>query len=108
MTFRSRLSSFLTLLRLGLFPRDHRSVARHSCNAGGRVQSRAMGAAVSAGISVQTSRDQFVGRVVANVPLCREHFRLVLAVDQFPQTEPGQFVQVSCRDLAQDYTCETE
>jgi dihydroorotate dehydrogenase electron transfer subunit len=44
------------------------------------------------------SRDQFVGRVVANVPLCREHYRLVLTVDGFPATEPGQFVQVACRD----------
>jgi dihydroorotate dehydrogenase electron transfer subunit len=68
---------------------------------------RVMGA-VSEVTPVQASRDQFVGRVVANVPLCREHFRLVISIDGFPATEPGQFVQVSCRDLAQDYTCETE
>src|SRR4051812_17410169 len=64
--------------------------------------------AVSAVTSATANRGQFAGRVVANVPLCREHFRLVLAVHQFPATEPGQFVQVSCRDLDQDYTCETE
>jgi len=35
--------------------------------------------------------------VVANTPLCREHYRLVLRINRFPATEPGQFVQVSCR-----------
>ena len=48
------------------------------------------------------SRSQFITQVIANVPLCREHFRLVLGVDSFPATEPGQFVQVSCRDLSDD------
>lgn len=43
-------------------------------------------------------RDQFVARVLANVPLCREHYCLVLRVDHFPPTHPGQFVQVMCRD----------
>jgi dihydroorotate dehydrogenase electron transfer subunit len=54
------------------------------------------------------SRDQFVCRVAANVPLCREHYRLVLVVDSFPPTEPGQFVQVSCRDLDANYNPERE
>jgi dihydroorotate dehydrogenase electron transfer subunit len=45
-----------------------------------------------------SGRGQFIARVVANVPLCREHFRLVLVLDEFPATEPGVFVQVSCRD----------
>ena len=45
------------------------------------------------------ARDQFVSTVHANVPLCREHFRLVLRVEAFPPTEPGHFVQVSCRDV---------
>lgn len=45
------------------------------------------------------SRGQFVTRVIANLPLCREHYRLVLGVKSFPQTEPGQFIQVACRDL---------
>ena len=44
-------------------------------------------------------RSQFSSTVLANVPLCREHFRLVLAPDSFPATEPGQFVQIACRDL---------
>jgi len=44
-------------------------------------------------------REQFLATVVANVPLCREHYRLVLRVDRFPATEPGQFVQVACRDI---------
>ncbi len=37
--------------------------------------------------------------VAANTPLCREHHRLTLRMDAFPVTEPGQFVQVLCRDL---------
>ena len=45
-------------------------------------------------------RDQFRSTVVVNAPLCREHYRLILRVGSFPATEPGQFVQVSCRDLA--------
>jgi len=41
-------------------------------------------------------RQQVLSRVVANVPLCREHYRLVLQADRFPPTQPGQFVQVAC------------
>src|SRR5205085_1568482 len=37
-----------------------------------------------------------------NSRLCREHFRLVLGLPWFPRTEPGQFVQVSCRGMEQD------
>jgi dihydroorotate dehydrogenase electron transfer subunit len=53
-------------------------------------------------------RGQFPAVVLANIPLCREHFRLVLQVDGFPATDPGQFVQLSCRDLSTDFnpTCE--
>src|SRR4051812_14709945 len=54
-------------------------------------------------------RDQFPARVVANVPLCREHFRLVLRVDaSFPPTDPGQFVQLSCRPPDGEYARERE
>jgi dihydroorotate dehydrogenase electron transfer subunit len=42
------------------------------------------------------NRGQFRCTVVANVPLCREHYRLVLGLPSFPATEPGQFIQVSC------------
>src|SRR3954447_17060834 len=48
----------------------------------------------------ETPRDQFVATVGANVPLCREHFRLVFRLSDFPPTDPGQFVQIACRDLA--------
>ncbi len=44
------------------------------------------------------TRGQFTATVAANVPLCREHFRLTLRLGAFPATEPGQFVQVACRD----------
>jgi dihydroorotate dehydrogenase electron transfer subunit len=46
--------------------------------------------------------------VLANIPLCREHYRLVLGLPSFPATEPGQFVQVSCRDMTVDYSPDTE
>ena len=45
------------------------------------------------------ARGQFLSMVQANVPLCRDHYRLVLRVPSFPSTEPGQFVQLSCRDV---------
>src|SRR5260370_41439891 len=53
-------------------------------------------------------RDQFTAAVIANLPLCREHFRLVLQVDRFPATEPGQFIQIACRDMSVNYSPETE
>jgi dihydroorotate dehydrogenase electron transfer subunit len=67
----------------------------------GAVESRVMD-------SLAVCRDQFICRVAANISLCREHFRLVLRTDSFPPTEPGQFVQVSCRDLDVNYSPETE
>ncbi|MGB7158511.1 MAG: dihydroorotate dehydrogenase electron transfer subunit [Tepidisphaeraceae bacterium] len=54
------------------------------------------------------ARGQFVSRVKENAPLCRDHFRLVLTVAAFGPTEPGQFVQVSCRDVHAAQTGEFE
>jgi dihydroorotate dehydrogenase electron transfer subunit len=48
------------------------------------------------------ARAQFAAEVVENRPLCREHFRLVLRLDAFPPTKPGQFIQVACRNLQED------
>ena len=53
-------------------------------------------------------RGQFTAHVAANVSLCREHFHLVLKLDAFPRTRPGQFIQISCRDLTADYGNEFE
>ena len=53
-------------------------------------------------------RGQFVATVAANVPLCREHFRLVLRLASFPQTAPGQFIQIACRDVDFDFSQEIE
>lgn len=40
----------------------------------------------------------FAAVVVANRSLCREHYQLRLRIDEvFPQSAPGQFVQVLCR-----------
>src|SRR5437762_5426028 len=44
------------------------------------------------------SRRRFQATVSQNLPLCRDHFKLVLRVEQFPPTEPGQFIQILCRD----------
>jgi len=44
-------------------------------------------------------KGQFRAIVSANVPLCREHYRLSLRLPAFPPTEPGQFVQIACRNL---------
>jgi len=44
-------------------------------------------------------RSQFEAVVDRNQPLCREHFRLVLKLADFPGTIPGQFIQIACRDF---------
>ena len=49
----------------------------------------------------QSGRNQFPCTVLQNVSLCREHYGLVLGLPSFPATEPGQFVQVSCRAHAE-------
>lgn len=48
-------------------------------------------------------RGQFIASVAANIPLCREHYKLVLSLPSFPATDPGQFIQISCRDAQRDY-----
>src|SRR5688500_9917133 len=44
-------------------------------------------------------RGRFLATVVANVPVCREHNRLTFRIDGFPASQPGQFVQIRCRDV---------
>ena len=53
-------------------------------------------------------RSQFVGRVLANRPLCRDHYRLTVLVERFPATAPGQFVQIACRQWNLDYSVEND
>lgn len=53
--------------------------------------------------SKAASRGQFIATVLSNTALCREHYRLVLRVENFPPAAPGQFVQVLCRDWAQQH-----
>ena len=53
-------------------------------------------------VAATPPRSQFVSTVAANDPLCTEHYRLVLRLPGFPATQPGQFVQFACRDLADD------
>ncbi|MGQ9651578.1 MAG: dihydroorotate dehydrogenase electron transfer subunit [Phycisphaerae bacterium] len=40
----------------------------------------------------------FVGRVIRNEPLCREHWRFEAEFSDFPPAVPGQFVQILCVD----------
>ena len=45
-------------------------------------------------------RGQYLATVAANIPLCDEHFRLILSLPEFPPTDPGQFIQIACHDLS--------
>ncbi len=40
----------------------------------------------------------FLARVLANQPICREHYRLTLTVAEFPAAVPGQFIQIMCTE----------
>jgi dihydroorotate dehydrogenase electron transfer subunit len=44
--------------------------------------------------------NQFAARVTGNFEICRDHYRLVLSAADFPQSRPGQFIQIACRDPA--------
>jgi len=44
------------------------------------------------------ARGVFAARAVERTALCREHFRITLAIDGFPDAAPGQFVQVLCHN----------
>ena len=48
---------------------------------------------------INPRRGAFAGEIVANEKLCDEHYRLSLAMESFPPTRPGQFVQLQCRGL---------
>jgi dihydroorotate dehydrogenase electron transfer subunit len=58
--------------------------------------------------SIPATRGQFVSTVADNIPLCREHWRLILTLPEFPQTDPGQFIQISCRSADDDFYCDVE
>jgi dihydroorotate dehydrogenase electron transfer subunit len=47
------------------------------------------------------TRGTFLGEVLANEPLCGDHYRLVLALPRFAPSRPGQFVQLQCRDVCE-------
>ena len=57
---------------------------------------------MSASVAARAARNQFIATVAANVLLCTEHYRLVLRLPDFPATQPGQFIQIACRDLDAD------
>ncbi|MCZ6698003.1 MAG: dihydroorotate dehydrogenase electron transfer subunit [Planctomycetota bacterium] len=43
-------------------------------------------------------RGTHLSRVVERRTLCREHYEIVLALPGFPPVEPGQFIQILCRE----------
>jgi dihydroorotate dehydrogenase electron transfer subunit len=43
-------------------------------------------------------RGTYLATVKENVQLCTDHYRLVLMLKGFPNSAPGQFVQLDCRD----------
>jgi dihydroorotate dehydrogenase electron transfer subunit len=51
------------------------------------------------------ARSQITAVVAANIPLCREHYRLVLSLPRFAPTRPGQFIQIACNQTATDSDC---
>jgi NAD(P)H-flavin reductase len=57
---------------------------------------------------IASARSQFVSTVMTNTFLCREHYRLTLRVPEFPATEPGQFIQISCRPMDVDEDVDSE
>lgn len=59
-------------------------------------------------MQLAAGRDQYLSEVVENSLLCREHYRLTLRLPEFPPTEPGQFIQIACRDTSQVYSDERE
>ncbi len=46
-------------------------------------------------------RGEFSAMVTGNHQLCQEHYRLALRVENFPTSEPGQFVEILCDLQAQ-------
>ncbi|MGC8560310.1 MAG: dihydroorotate dehydrogenase electron transfer subunit [Phycisphaerae bacterium] len=44
-----------------------------------------------------SKRGMFTARVEQNIPLCEEHYRLVLKVKEFPPSCPGQFIELHTR-----------
>lgn len=46
----------------------------------------------------QPRKGVFRTRVIANVPLCPEHYRFTLEVENFPPAQPGQFLQIQCSE----------
>ena len=47
----------------------------------------------------QAKRGTFVGEVRTNRKLCAEHYLITIAVEAFPPTRAGQFVQLQCRPV---------
>lgn len=53
--------------------------------------------------AIANDRGLHLARVLHNKPICRDHYRLILAIDGFPSARPGQFVHLAC-DCPTDQT----
>ncbi|MEK6644824.1 MAG: dihydroorotate dehydrogenase electron transfer subunit [Planctomycetota bacterium] len=49
-------------------------------------------------VTPATAAKLFVAPVCGRRTLCREHFEITLRLPSFPETAPGQFVNILCRD----------
>lgn len=49
-----------------------------------------------------TSKGVYLARIVRNDPVCAEHWKFVFEIDDFPPAQPGQFLQILCRDPSSD------
>ncbi len=47
----------------------------------------------------RSHKGQFVAKTLSNTQLCRDHYRLVLEVPDFPPSKPGQFIQIATSGL---------
>jgi dihydroorotate dehydrogenase electron transfer subunit len=54
--------------------------------------------------TMTTGTGQFTAAVAANIPLCREHYRLILTLPRFASTRAGQFIQIDCCPEISDST----
>lgn len=50
---------------------------------------------------VTQTKGVYITRVLVNETICREHGRLILEVEDFPDASPGQFVQMLCSDIGE-------
>jgi len=51
--------------------------------------------------TVNFRRGMFVAAIRSNERICDEHYRLRMALPEFPPSRPGQFIQLQCRPVSE-------